>query len=112
MATRGGRPSELGRVEDVVDPLVLPQAAGVDARAGRVEAAADQRVVVRDRQADRAHVVGQLGDHLGSDAAQVALERDVLDDRAFQRRVAGPLAEAEQRRVHRVAAVEPGRGAR
>ncbi len=46
-----------------------------------------------------------------SDAAQVALQGDVLDDRAFQRRVAGPLAEAEQRGVDRVAAVEPGRGA-
>ena len=62
-----------------------------------LNALADERVVVRDRQADGPHVVGQLGDDQRVDAAQVALEGDVLHDRAFQRRVAGALAEAEQR---------------
>ena len=83
----------------------------MDAGAGDVERPAHERVVVRDRQADRPHVVGQLGDRQRVDAAQAALEGDVLEDRAFQRRVAGPLAEAEQRGVEGVAAVEPGGGA-
>ena len=105
-----GPVQQLGGVEDVVDPFVLPQAARVDPGAGGVELLAHERVIDRDREVDRPHVVGQFRDHLGADAAQVVLQRDVLDHGAFQRRVAGPFAEAEQRPVQRVAAVQPGGG--
>ena len=55
--------------------------------------------------------LGQLGDHRGVDAAEVLLQADVFHDRAFQRRVAGALAHAKERRVEGIAAVEPRGGA-
>src|SRR5439155_20570731 len=104
-------PEKLLGVEDVVNAFVLPEPAGVDAGARRVEVLPHERIVVRDRHADGLHVFGQLGDDGRIDATQGALEGDVLEDGAFQRRVAAALAYAEERAVERVAAVEPGGGA-
>ena len=84
----------------------------MDARPRHVEVLADQRVVPRDLEIELlVGVVGQLGDRGVVDAGDHALELGVLDDQRLQRRVARPLAEAEDGGVGGAAAVEPrGRG--
>ncbi len=107
-----GPVQQLVRVEAVVDLFVLEQSVGVDARPRHVEVLADQRVVPRDLEAElRVGVCGQLGDRGVVDAGDHALELGVLDDQGFQRRVARPLAGAEDGGVGGAAPIEPcGRG--
>ena len=59
-------------------------------------------------RADVAVVFRDVGDDGGVDSAHIAFDADVLDNRAFERRVAGAFTDAEQRAVQRVAAVQPG----
>src|SRR6266480_3285583 len=97
------------RVEDVVDLLVLEQAVGVNAGAGHDEAGAGKRIVRGQR---RPQLVAEIGrrasDRGGVDAGRLAAQTGVIDDQRFEWRIAGPLAEAEERTIGGGAAVEPG----
>ena len=106
---RIGPREELVRVEYIVDFGIFENAVGVDTGAGRVEVVADEGIVRGDVGVDRrAEVVGYFGDHRRVDRV-VAGQRHVLDHRGLERRVARALAVAEEARVVRRAAVEPGR---
>ena len=101
---------ELLGVEDVVDLLVLQEPVRVDAGAGHIEVAPDERRAFRNVVADLLLVVlGEVRDDGRVHPVQRALELRVLEDHGLERRVAGPLADAEQRGVDAAAAVQPGR---
>ena len=101
---------DLRRVEDVVDLLVLHETVEVDAGPGDVELGADKGIVGGDLEVHLPpDVVGDLRDHRGVDPVVVAVELDVLEDEAFDRRVSRALADAHQGAVGAAAAIEPRR---
>jgi len=64
----------------------------------------------RDLVADHlAVIVGDLGYYLGLHAIRSPAQRSVFEHHGLERRVARPLADTEQRAVHRGYAVQPGR---
>jgi hypothetical protein len=78
-------PEQPGRVEDVVDLLVLQQPVDVHPSARDVEVGAEQRVVGRHRHAAAiAHEAGDLGQAGGVDLV-AAGQADQLDQGALQR---------------------------
>ena len=108
---RGGAVQYLAGVEDGVHLRVLEQPVGVDAGAGGVELAAHEGRHHRDVIADLVvEIPGDVGDGGGVHAVQAAAQAGVLHHHGLQRDVAGALADAQQRAVHRAGAVQPRRG--
>jgi len=95
-------------VENIIYLLITTKPIGVDSGPRGIERPAHERIVIRYRQTNGTHIVGQLSDYHCVNSAEIALECDVFENRALERRISCAFAETEQRRVYNIAAVKPG----